>query len=164
VAGVALLLGVVYLLSGSVHHEVGKAGAALASGDLERVRDYIRSYGAWAPVVSLILMVAQALAAPIPAFLVVFANGLSFGTAWGWALSLLGQTLAAAVCFGLARSLGRGPVSGLVGRFGLESADGWFARWGAHAVLITRLVPGMAFDTVSYATPYQTSTSGNAVR
>jgi uncharacterized membrane protein YdjX (TVP38/TMEM64 family) len=55
------------------------------------------------------------------------------------------------VCFYIARALGRGPVEALVGKVGLESADRWFARWGTYAVLVTRLVPGMAFDAASYA-------------
>lgn len=151
VAAAVGLMGIAYLLSGTVHSEASRAAAVLAGGDLASLRDYIRSFGAWAPVISLLLMLFQALAAPIPSFVVVFANGLAFGLWWGWVLSLVGQVLAAAICFWLARTLGRGPVSAVVGRFGLDSADAWFARWGAHAVLVTRLVPGMAFDSVSYA-------------
>ena len=39
----------------------------------------------------------------------------------------------------------------LVGKTGLESADRWFARWGMYAVFVGRLVPGIAFDVISYA-------------
>jgi uncharacterized membrane protein YdjX (TVP38/TMEM64 family) len=83
--------------------------------------------------------------------LIVFANGVAFGVWWGWLISLLGQTAAAAVCFGLARVLGRGPVEALVGRFGLAAADRWFAHWGVTGVFVTRLVPGVGFDAASYA-------------
>jgi uncharacterized membrane protein YdjX (TVP38/TMEM64 family) len=148
---VAAAFGLAYLLSEAFRSEVNRAANVLGRGDLEGLRNYILSFGAWAPVASLLLMVFQALVAPIPAFLVAFANGLAFGVFWGWVLSLAGHSLAAAVCFWLARVLGRGSVEALVGRVGLESADHWFARWGAHAVFVTRLVPGMAFDVVSYA-------------
>jgi uncharacterized membrane protein YdjX (TVP38/TMEM64 family) len=96
-------------------------------------------------------MILQALVAPVPSFLITFANGLAFGVFWGWVLSLFGHVLAAAVCFGIARSLGRAPVEVLVGKTGLESADRWFARWGMYAVFVGRLVPGVAFDVISYA-------------
>jgi uncharacterized membrane protein YdjX (TVP38/TMEM64 family) len=96
-------------------------------------------------------MVLQALVAPVPSFLITFANGLAFGVFWGWALSLFGHVLAAAVCFGISRSLGRVPVEVLVGKTGLESADRWFARWGLYAVFAGRLIPGIAFDVISYA-------------
>ena len=148
---VAALIGLAYRFSDPFRFEVGRAAHLLGSGDLESLREYILGFGAWAPVVSLGLMVFQALATPIPSFLISFANGLAFGPVWGWLLSAVGHVLAAAVCFGLARALGRGPVTALVGRVGLESTDRWFGRWGAHAVLVTRLVPGMAFDAVSYA-------------
>ena len=39
----------------------------------------------------------------------------------------------------------------LVGKTGLESADRWFARWGVYAVFAGRLLPGVAFDAISYA-------------
>src|SRR5215211_3770625 len=70
---------------------------------------------------------------------------------WGWMLSLFGHVLAAAVCFGISRALGRVPVEVLVGKTGLESADRWFARWGVYAVFAGRLLPGVAFDAISYA-------------
>lgn len=95
-------------------------------------------------------MVGQAILAPIPGSLVVFANGIAFGTFWGTVLSVVGQSLAAIVCFGIARTIGRGPVEALVGRFGLESLDRSFGRWGPYSILLLRLVPGAAFDGVSY--------------
>src|SRR3712207_7561529 len=36
-------------------------------------------------------------------------------------------------------------------RSGLESADRWFANWGIYAVFVARLIPGIAFDVISYA-------------
>ena len=151
VLGVAAVLGLLYLFSDGLREEVGRAAGVLASGDVGGIRDYVLSFGVWAPVASTLLMVLQALAAPLPSFVITFANGLAFGTFWGWALSLFGHTLAAAVCFWISRALGRGPVEVLVGRTGLESADRWFARWGLYAVLVARLVPGVSFDIISYA-------------
>lgn len=147
----AALFGLVYLLSSGFRAELHRALSLLGRGDIAGLRDYILSYGAWAPVASCFLMVLQALAAPVPSFLITFANGLAFGTFWGWMLSLFGHVLAASVCFGISRTLGRVPVEVLVGRTGLESADRWFARWGMYAVFAARLVPGVAFDVISYA-------------
>lgn len=140
-----------YLLSAGFRSEVEQAAGILGRGDVAGLRDYILSYGAWAPVVSTLLMVLQALAAPLPAFLLSFANGLAFGTFWGGMLSLAGATLAAAISFWLARALGRMPVEALIGNTSLESADRWFLRWGAYAVLVARLVPVVSFDVISFA-------------
>ncbi len=146
-----VLFGLLYLLSAGFRFEVNLALGLLGRGDIAGLRDYILSFGLWAPVASCFLMVLQALVAPVPSFLITFANGLAFGVFWGWLLSLFGHVLAAAVCFALSRTLGRVPVEVLVGKTGLESADRWFARWGMYAVFVGRLVPGIAFDVISYA-------------
>jgi uncharacterized membrane protein YdjX (TVP38/TMEM64 family) len=140
-----------YAFSEGFRSETNRALGILGRGDVAGLRDYIVSFGWWAPVASCFLMVLQALAAPVPSFLITFANGLAFGVLGGWALSLFGHALAASVCFGISRSVGRVPVEVLVGRAGLESADRWFARWGLYAVFAARLIPGVAFDAVSYA-------------
>ena len=151
VLAAAASFGLLYGLVEGFREETNRALGILGRGDVAGLRDYIVSFGLWAPVVSCFLMVLQALAAPVPSFLITFANGLAFGVFWGWMLSLFGHVLAAAVCFGLSRALGRGPVEVLVGRTGLESADRWFERWGTYAVFAGRLLPGVAFDAISYA-------------
>lgn len=151
VVGFGAVFGLLYGLSAGFRGEVREAAGILASGDVGGLGEYILSYGAWAPVASTLLMVLQSLAAPLPSFVITFANGLAFGTFWGWALSLFGHTLAAAVCFWISRTLGRVPVEVIVGKAGLESADRWFARWGLYAVVVARLVPGISFDVISYA-------------
>src|SRR4028119_1025650 len=148
---VASVFGLLYLLLEGFRMETNRALSILGRGDIAGLKGYILSFGVWAPVASCFLMVLQALAAPVPSFLITFANGLAFGVFWGWMLSLFGHVLAAAVCFGVSRALGRTPVEVLVGRTGLQSADRWFERWGTYAVLAGRLVPGVAFDAISYA-------------
>ncbi len=143
--------GLAYLLSTGFRSEVDRAVAILGRGDIAGLRDYILSFGAWAPIVSALLMVLQALVAPLPAFVLTFANGLAFGTFRGGLLSLVSASLAAAVSFWIARFLGRGPVEALVGREHLGAADRWFLRWGAYAILVARLVPVVSFDIISYA-------------
>ena len=149
--GLLAAFGLAYLLSAAFRSEVDLAAGILYRGDISGLRDYILSFGAWAPVVAALLMIFQALVAPLPAFVLTFANGLAFGTFWGGVLSLGSATLAAAISFWLARALGRGPVEALVGKAGLESADRWFERWGMYAVLVARLVPILSFDVISFA-------------
>jgi len=148
---VLVAFGLAYLLSEGFRSEVDRAVAILGRGDVAGLRDYILSFGAWAPIVSALLMILQALVAPLPAFVLSFANGLAFGTFWGGMLSLASASLAAVVSFWIARLLGRGPVEALVGRTHLGAADRWFLRWGAYAILVARLVPVVSFDVVSYA-------------
>ncbi|MGH2618357.1 MAG: TVP38/TMEM64 family protein [Thermomicrobiales bacterium] len=150
VLGMAAAVALAYLLHDGLRAEMTRALTVLANGNGPAIGDYLRSYGVWAPVASLFLMLVQALAAPVPAILVAFANGLTFGVFWGGVLTVAGQTLAAVVCFWIARALGRGPAEALTNRFGLDAADRWLTRWGARGIVILRLVPGISFDVVSY--------------
>ena len=148
--GIAALSALAYGLNDGLRSEVGRAMAILATGDGVAIGDYLRSHGVWAPVASLFLMLVQAVAAPMPAILVAFANGLAFGVVWGGLLTVAGQTLAAAVCFWIARALGRGSVAALASELGLETADRWLTRWGTRGIIVLRLVPGISFDVISY--------------
>jgi uncharacterized membrane protein YdjX (TVP38/TMEM64 family) len=147
--GVAAMIAL-YQLNAGVREELGRALAVLTTGDGAAIGVYLQGFGIWAPAASLGLMVVQAVAAPVPAILVAFANGLAFGVFWGGLLTVAGQTLAAAVCFGIARALGRGPVEALAGKLGLKSADRWLSQWGARGTFLLRLAPGISFDVISY--------------
>lgn len=151
VLGLALAAGGAYLGSPGLRAETAAAASVLLSGDVDAAREYLLSYGPWAPVISSLLILAQALVSPLPAFMIVFANGLAFGTFWGGLLSAVATTVASGVCFLLARVVGRRPVELMVGRGPLEGADNWFARRGGRAVLAARLVPFMSVDLISFA-------------
>lgn len=130
---------------------VGTAVAHLRAGDVEALRGYLLGFGAWAPAVSAGLMVLQSLVAPLPAFVVTFANGLLFGVWWGTLLSWTSAMAAAWVCFGIARWFGRPAVRWVVPASALDETDRLFERYGGWAVFLARLIPVVAFDVVSYA-------------
>jgi uncharacterized membrane protein YdjX (TVP38/TMEM64 family) len=154
IGGASAALGA-YLLVPAVRHGVDAAVRALSAPDgrdaVEALRAYVLGFGAWAPLVSAALMVLQSVVAPLPAFVVTFANGLLFGWAWGALLSWSSAMAGAALCFGIARALGRPAVERVLGGApALEVADGFFARHGSRAVLLARLLPWVPFDAVSY--------------
>lgn len=145
------ICGAVYLLVPELREEVNRIIGFLLREDPDAIRAYVLSFGTWAPAISLALMVLQAVISPIPAFTLSIANGLVFGAFWGAVLSLVGRALAAALCFYLARALGKDSVESLVGEKAARRSEFWLERWGAPAVLLTRLVPFFSFDLVSYA-------------
>jgi uncharacterized membrane protein YdjX (TVP38/TMEM64 family) len=118
---------------------------------IQTFREYLLSFGAWAPLVSGLLMVFQSVVAPLPAFVLTFTNGLLFGWAWGALLSWSSAMVGALVCFWIARSLGRPVVERLVGGSkSLEVSDLFFTKYGDRTILITRLLPFVSFDIISY--------------
>ena len=93
-----------------VHEFINRSVAAFAAVDQQGIERFIQSYGALAAVVSFLLMILQAIAAPLPAFLITFANASLFGAFWGGLLSWTSSMAGAALCFFIARVLGRGAV------------------------------------------------------
>jgi uncharacterized membrane protein YdjX (TVP38/TMEM64 family) len=123
----------------------------LLRGDLLGLRTWTAQFGLWAPLASLFLMIVQAIVAPIPAVLITGVNSLLFGPFLGGLLSIVSATIAAAVCFLLARSLGEPFVSRLVSPTILQRTNAFMAQHGTAAVLIARLIPVVPFDPISYA-------------
>ena len=149
-AVVAVLLVVCFAVP-PVRSGISSIFAMLSSGDTGAVAEYIRSFGVWAVAVSFALMILQSLAAPIPAFLITFANAAVFGWWQGAILSWTSAMAGAAVCFFIARVLGRDAVAHFATRGALASVDRFFDKYGKNAILICRLLPFMSFDLVSYA-------------
>ena len=58
--------------------------------------------------------------------------------------------LGAALCFFIARALGRPVVIKLLSESAINTSDRFFQRYGQHTVLIARLVPVISFDVISY--------------
>lgn len=115
-----------------------------------QVAEYVRGFGIWTPLVSLLLMVAQTVVAPLPGSLIAAANGIVFGIWWGTLLSWLGGLLGGSLAFGIARWLGRDVVTRLLGRAHLDAARRFSEREGFWIVLVARLIPLVSFDLISY--------------
>ena len=142
----------VYFLVPGVNKMMNKVFAMFASGDFTVVRDFVASYGAYAAVISFLLMIFQSIAAPLPAFLLTFANANLFGWWQGAILSWTSAMAGAAVCFYIARILGRDVAEKLTSKSGLAQIDTFFERYGKNTILICRLLPFISFMSFFIAT------------
>ncbi len=122
----------------------------LNAGSIAAAAEYIRSFGAWAPVLSILLMILQSVIAPLPGSLVAATNGVVFGVGWGTALSWAGGMIGATINFWLARWLGHQIVARWFGHGRLQQLDQISARNGFWIVLVARLTPLVSFDFISY--------------
>jgi uncharacterized membrane protein YdjX (TVP38/TMEM64 family) len=110
----------------------------------------IRSWGHWAAVASIGLMIAHSLV-PFPAEFVTFANGMLFGPVWGVAITWTGAMLGAALAFALARWCGRPFVDALMNERHRAAMDRWARRQGIGVLLLSRLMPLISFNVINYA-------------
>jgi uncharacterized membrane protein YdjX (TVP38/TMEM64 family) len=155
--GMMFLFGIItfflllYLGQGEIQDSINKSISFLKDADVNGFKDYLLSFGPLAAVVSALLMVFQSIVAPLPAFVITFANGLLFGWVFGAVLSWSSAMLGAIICFYVAKFLGRPVVEKMVTKKALSWWDQFFAKYGKHAVFIARLLPIVSFDLVSYA-------------
>ena len=149
--GIILVSILLYFFNPYVNELINNIFIMFSTGDFKVVRDFIDEYGTYAMLVSAGLMVFQSVVAPLPAFLITFANANLFGWWQGAILSWSSAMLGAIICFYISRILGRDVVEKLTSKVGLESVDEFFKKYGRQSILIARLLPFMSFDLVSYA-------------
>lgn len=135
----------------AVNSKVNQIFMLFSSMSVESIIGYIRSFGVYAVVVSFLLMVFQSVAAPLPAFLITFANAAIWGWWKGAVLSWSSAMVGALLCFCIARIAGRDAVEKLTSKFAMDSVENYFEKYGKHTILICRLLPFVSFDFVSYA-------------
>ncbi|EGO63230.1 TVP38/TMEM64 family protein [Acetonema longum] len=124
--------------------------AFLHQKDFSGLKQFILSYGVWAPVTSIALMTLQSLVPLVPGLIITIANAWIFGWQYGSLYSWIGALIGAFLDFGLARWYGRPLVECTVSRRHLDMVDQFFKKYGILAVFITRLIPIIPFKVVSY--------------
>jgi uncharacterized membrane protein YdjX (TVP38/TMEM64 family) len=147
---IALGLGLVAAIP-AARHALGRGMVLLATGQLAQFQQHLLSLGPWAPIVSVTLLVADALIVPLPATIILVANGLVFGVWMGTLVSLVGGLAGGIAAYAIGRYFGRELLEHFVSRKSLDHGDRIMAKYGAWAVILERWVPGIPGDPMSYA-------------
>ncbi|MGD9101013.1 MAG: TVP38/TMEM64 family protein [Anaerolineae bacterium] len=118
--------------------------------DQERVRAWLASFGPLAPLLSILLNVAQVLLAMIPGQVIALANGYLFGVFWGTVYSLVGVSLGSVLAMGLGRWLGRSLVLRLVEPARLARWDALLLQRGPRFFFLVFLLPLLPDDITCF--------------
>ena len=141
--GLLLLLGAGYMILS----RTGLLSAMMEEGGLG---SRIEALGLWGPVAVIGLMTAAIVFSPAPSAPIALAAGAAYGHLWGTVYILIGAQLGAMIAFGIARLLGQEAIARWLGRrlsLGrLGSQNTMMA-----VVFVSRLIPFISFDVVSYA-------------
>ena len=132
------------------------AGATwwLADGGLfanpEAVAATVAALGAWGPAAIVALMTVAVVISPLPSAPIALAAGFLYGHGWGTALVVAGAEAGALIAFAIARLVG---YEALHRRFGERLGRGLLGSQNTLmvVVLVSRLIPFISFDMVSYA-------------
>ena len=116
----------------------------------QSLQQIIDDYGQWGPLLIIILMCAAIVMSPLPSAPIALASGAAYGHFWGTVYILIGALLGAIIAFSIARMLG---YKAMKRRFGNSLKIKWLQSEN-HLMLaigISRLIPFISFDIVSYA-------------
>jgi uncharacterized membrane protein YdjX (TVP38/TMEM64 family) len=120
-------------------------------GMLAALRAYVQGWGVLAPVVYVAIVTVEVLIAPIPGLLLYAPAGAIFGGFLGGTLSLVGNTLGAAIACFLARALGAPWLARHVHSARFAAIRERLRTRAAWVVFVLRLNPLTSSDLVSYA-------------
>ena len=116
--------------------------------DRGRTQRVVGNAGLLAPVVYVVLLVVQAVLAPLPAPALAMGAGYSFGIYQGFLLTWFGALFGGVISFWISRWLGRDFVAGSER---MQRLDRYVEEHGTITIFILRLLPLVSFDAISYA-------------
>ena len=118
--------------------------------DPAALREWLDTWGTWAPAGIIALQVVQVLLAPIPGNVIGLASGYVFGVVQGTLYSLLGTALGSLIAFALARTYGRPLVERLLPAAMLEWLDSRAQRRGLLFFVLLFLLPFLPDDLACF--------------
>jgi uncharacterized membrane protein YdjX (TVP38/TMEM64 family) len=96
------------------------------------------------------IMAIQGLLVPIPSEIVLLATGMIWGWFLGGIMAIIGSMAAGLLCFYISRKGGRPLAKKFVGENAIDTFDELIQKYGMGAIIITRFVPFIPFDVISY--------------
>ncbi|KYZ74882.1 SNARE-like domain protein [Anaerosporomusa subterranea] len=114
----------------------------IVGGDVAALVDFLRSFGAWAMVISVVIDVIINATGVLPSIVISTANGILFGIVPGILISWIAECMGVTISFLLMRGLFRDEAKKLVDKSSmLKKVDELSGRNGFRVMLLARMVP-----------------------
>lgn len=141
-----IALGLMVVLVGIIHifapEFFPKIWSLATTGDMEQTINFLRSYGAWAIVVSFLLDVLINAVGFLPSIFLSTANGLLFGITVGVLVSWLAESVGVIISFLLMRFLFRSSAEALIQKSNsLERLNDMSGEKGLQVMALARTMP-----------------------
>lgn len=118
--------------------------------DTEELRLWIEQFGAFAPLVFVVVQAVQVVVAPIPGQVVALISGYLFGAVAGAVYSLVGVLIGSAIAFSLAKRYGRPFVESVLHEDVLTRYDAFVDRVGIPGLVVFVVLPGLPDDAICF--------------
>lgn len=96
------------------------------------------------------IMAIQGLIVPLPSEIVLLGTGMIWGWFYGGIMGIIGSMAAALLCYYISRRGGRPLAEKFIGTKAIDIADNFIGKHGMKAIIITRFIPFIPFDVISY--------------
>ena len=96
------------------------------------------------------IMAVQGLLVPLPSEIVLLATGMIWGWFYGGIMGIIGSMAAGLLCYYISRRGGRPLAEKFVGTKAIDIADDFIGKHGMTAIIVTRFIPFIPFDVISY--------------
>ncbi|MFW5872421.1 MAG: TVP38/TMEM64 family protein [bacterium] len=139
-----------YFIFPGVEKQVNEAYQVLTSGNKEKISSWVSQLGIWGPIFIIVAMIMQMFLLVIPSPLLMVVSVLAYGPFWGAFIAICAVFAAATIGYWIGRLLGVVIIYKLVGQKKEEQIEYYVDRYGAWAVVITRISPMLSNDIISF--------------
>jgi len=97
------------------------------------------------------IMALQAIIVPIPSEILLMAAGMIWGVLLGGIMGIIGSMISAILAYYVGKKGGRPLAEKFVKKSVLDTVDDLIKKYGTAFIIISRFLPFIAFDPISYA-------------
>ena len=115
----------------------------------ESIRNFVNSFGIFAPIAFILLQILQVVITPISHYTVSIAGGFIFGLWQGFIYNYIGRVIGTAIAFYLGRKFGRKIIQHVVKPETLKKYDYYFNK-GKLLLFLAYFLPLFPDDELSY--------------
>ena len=115
----------------------------------ELLRNYVSSFGIFAPIVFIAIQILQVVLTPINHYVIGIVGGFTFGLWRGFLYNFIGRVIGTLIAFWLGRKFGRKIIKHVVKPKTLEKYD-WLFEKGALVLFLMYFLPLFPDDELSY--------------
>lgn len=138
-----------YFLIPSFQDSLNNAFIVLTSDDQERIREWVKQFGAWGPIIIILSMAAQMFALLIPNLILFVIAIVCYGPVWGPVICLSGVFLSSSLGYFIGKKLGPRAIDRFVSENTQKKIKVFVERYGGKAIFIARF-SSFSSDGISF--------------
>lgn len=147
--GIVVSLVGCYFLIPAFKEGVNNAFVILTSDDQDKIRDWVKQFKAWGPIVIILSMVAQMFALLIPNLILFIIAIVCYGPVWGPVICLVGVFLSSTIGYFIGKKLGDKTIDRFLSENTRKKIEVFVERYGVKAIFIARF-SSISSDGISF--------------